>query len=120
MFIFEDIFRNSNKYSAEFYLVINGILFILSVHCIMGLSLEMCTKLNAVFPFSRNNDIMSKRVTLMRVMSETRCEMTQYKMDTPFIFSYYTKSQGLTLENHQQFKMFPPSFLTRYNLRPKV
>ena len=85
-----------------------------------GSSLEMCTKLNAVFPSSRNNDIMSKRVTLMRVMSETRCEMTQYKMDTPFIYSYYTKSQGLTLENHQQFKMFPPSFLTRYNLRPKV
>ena len=59
-----------------------------------GSSLEMCTKLNAVFPSSRNNDIMSKRVTLMRVMSETRCEMTQYKMDTPFTYSYYTKSQG--------------------------
>ena len=39
-------------------------------------SLEMCTKLNAVFPSSsRNNDIMSKRVTFMRVMSEIRCEM---------------------------------------------
>ena len=133
------IFRYKFKDVSVFYLVINGILFMVYYqYIVLWGSLEMCTKLNAVFPSSsRNNDIMSKRVTFMRVMSEIRCEMnarrkwwityTLYLLgDVIKVTMSRSSSKATVLENHQKkcWKMRLLCLLPRvfwwYNLRPKV